>query len=83
DHPVVLQRNLFLQLRFFRRFGMSKAECISIITSANARILGIENILGTVEKGKLASLIVWNGDPFSLESYPITVIAEGEIVYKA
>jgi len=83
DHPVVLQRNLFLQLRFFRRFGMSKAECISIITSANARILGIDNILGTVEKGKLASLIVWNGDPFSLESYPITVIAEGEIVYKA
>ncbi|RLF20202.1 MAG: imidazolonepropionase [Thermoprotei archaeon] len=83
DHPVVLQRNLFLQLRFFRRFGMSKSECISIITSANARILGINDTLGTIERGKLASIIVWNGDPFSLDSYPIMVIAEGKVVYKA
>ncbi len=77
DHPVVLQRNLFLQLRFFRRFGMSKAECISLITYNNAKILGIDNILGTLEPGKWASFVVWNGDPFSLESYPILVVGEG------
>ncbi len=83
DHPVVLQRNLFLQLRFFRRFGMSRAECISVITSKNARILGLDDILGKLEPGKWASMILWNGDPFSLESYPIMAIAEGRVVYKS
>jgi len=82
DHPVILQRNIFLQLRFFRRFGMSKAECISLLTLNNAKILGIENKLGTIEKGKWASMIVWNGDPFSLESYPTIVIGEGKILHE-
>ena len=82
DHPVVLQRNLFLQLRFFRRFGMDKAEAISLITYNNAKILGIDNILGTLEPGKWASFIVWNGDPFNLDSYPILVIGEGKELYK-
>ncbi len=81
DHPVVLQRNLFLQLRFFRRFGMSKEKAISLITGNAADIIGAENI-GKIKKGNLASLIVWNGDPFSLDSYPIMSIGEGKIVYE-
>ena len=82
DHPVVLQRNLFLQLRFFRRFGMSRAECISLITYNNAKILGIDNVLGTLEPGKWASFVVWNGDPFSLESYPVLVVGEGRELHR-
>ena len=27
-------------------------------------------------------MIGWNGDPFSITSYPILVIGEGKIVYK-
>lgn len=82
DHPVVLQRNLHLQLRFFRRFGMSKEECISLITYNNAKILGIDDRLGTLEPGKWASFTVWNGDLFSLESYPVLVVGEGKILHK-
>ncbi len=82
DHPVVLQRNLFLQLGFFRRFGMSKAERISLITYNNAKILGIDNVLGTLEPGKWASFVAWNGDPFSLESYPVLVVGEGVVLHR-
>ncbi len=78
DHPVTLQRNLYLQLRFFLRFGMSKSEAISIITKNNAEILGIGDALGTLERGKLASFVVWNGDPFELSSHPIYVVGEGK-----
>ena len=81
DHPVVLQRNLYLQLRFFRRFGMSRDECISLITYNNAKILGIDNVVGSLEPGKWASFVVWNGDPFSLESYPILVVGEGKVLH--
>jgi imidazolonepropionase-like amidohydrolase len=80
DHPVTCQRNFFLQLRYFVRFGMSRAEAIGIITRNNAEILGLKD-LGTVENGKLASLVLWNEDPFKLESYPLMAIGEGDILY--
>ena len=82
DHPVMLQRNLYLQLRFFRRFGMSKSECISLITYNAAKILQIDDKLGTIEPGKWASFIVWNNDPFTLDSYPILVVGEGKILHE-
>ena len=81
DHPVVLQRNLYLQLRFFRRFGMSKEESISLISGNSADILDLKNI-GKLKKGYFASLVVWNGDPFSMDSYPMMVIGEGKIVHE-
>ncbi len=81
DHPVVLQRNLHLQLRYFRRFGMSRPESISLITGTAADILGLKNI-GKIRKGALASLLVWNDEIFSLESYPTMVIGEGKILYE-
>ena len=81
DHPVVLQRNLYLQLRFFRRFGMSREESIALISGNSADILGLKNI-GKVKKGYLASLVVWNGEPFSMESWPTMAIGEGKVVYE-
>jgi imidazolonepropionase-like amidohydrolase len=81
DHPVILQRNIFYTLRHLLRFGLSKAEAISKITREAAEIVGIQTI-GQIKPGFKASLTVWNGDPFSLLSYPIMVIAEGKIVYR-
>jgi imidazolonepropionase-like amidohydrolase len=83
DHPVILQRLLLLQLRWFLRAGLSKQQALEIITRKNAQILGIGDILGTLEPGKWASYVCWNGDPFALESYPVAVYAEGKVVYKA
>jgi len=82
DHPLILQRNLYLQLRFFIRYGMSRSEAISLITLNNAKILGVDDKLGSLEKGKWASFTVWKGDPFTLESYPILVVAEGNVVFE-
>ena len=48
---------------------------------AHARILGIDNILGTLEKGKWASFTGWNGDPFDLTSYPVAVYGEGKLLF--
>lgn len=81
DHPIILQRNMFYTVRHLLRFGLSKSDAISKITSEAADIIGAQNI-GQVKPGYKASLIVWNGDPFSFSSYPILVIGEGQIVYK-
>jgi len=81
DHPVILQRNMFYTLRHLLRFGLSKADAISKITKEAAEIIG-ERQLGQIKPGFKASIIVWNGDPFSLSSYPILVIAEGRTAYR-
>jgi len=81
DHPVVLSRQLFLQTRWFLRAGLSKSQVIEIITRQNARILGIDKFLGTLEKGKWASFTCWNNDPFELSSFPATVYGEGQMLY--
>jgi len=83
DHPVILQRLLLLTLRWFLRAGLSKEQALQIITRKNAEILGIDDVLGTLEEQKWASFVCWSGDPFSLESYPLAVYAEGKLIYEA
>ena len=81
DHPVTPSRNLLLTTRWFVRHGLSKQEAIEIISRRNARVLGVDRLLGTLEKGKWASFSCWNGDPFDLTSYPVAVYGEGEPVF--
>jgi imidazolonepropionase-like amidohydrolase len=81
DHPVILQRNMFYTLRHLSRFGISRAEALSRITSDAADIIGINNI-GQIRPGFKSSFIIWNGDPFSLLNYPIMVVAEGKIAFQ-
>jgi len=47
---------------------MPKAKAISKIAKESAEIIGA-NDLGKIKPGIISSLIVWNGDPFSLDSY--------------
>jgi imidazolonepropionase-like amidohydrolase len=83
DHPVIPQRNLLLELRWFIRCGLNRQDAVEIITRRNAQILGVEKILGTLDKGKWASFSCWNGDPFDITRYPLVVIAEGEVVFES
>ena len=81
DHPVTLARQLLLQTRWFLRAGFSKQQAIALVSRKNARILGIDDRVGTLEKGKWASFICWSGDPFDLASYPAAVYGEGELLF--
>jgi imidazolonepropionase-like amidohydrolase len=81
DHPVTLSRQLLLQTRWFMRAGLSKQQAIELISRRNAKILGLDDRLGTLDKGKWASFVCWNGDPFDLASYPVAVFGEGELLY--
>ena len=81
DHPVTLARQLFLQTRWFVRAGLSKQQAIELVSYKNARILSIDDRLGTLEKGKWASFICWSGDPFDLANYPAAVYGEGKLLF--
>lgn len=81
DHPVSQARNLFTQTRWFIRAGLSKQQAVELISRCNAEILGLDRMLGTLRKGRWASFVCWNGDPFDLTRYPVAVFAEGLQVY--
>ncbi len=80
DHPVILTTWLKDSLKFFLMHGMKEEDAISLITRKNAEILGINDILGSVESGKKASLLIWKNDPFKIGSMPAVVMAEGKII---
>jgi imidazolonepropionase-like amidohydrolase len=82
DHPIILQRTLLLTLRWFLRAGLSKQQALEIITRSNAELLGVDDVLGTLDPMKWASFVCWNGDPFNMASYPVAVYAEGELIYR-
>ena len=58
--------------------GFTPSQVVQIMTSNGARILGVQQTLGTVEPGKLADLVVLHGD---LTADP-AVIRQPTIVFK-
>ncbi|MEO5603741.1 MAG: amidohydrolase family protein [Cyclobacteriaceae bacterium] len=55
----------FRELELFHEAGMSAMNIIQAATIRNARFLRIEERLGTIEKGKLADLILLEGNPLA------------------
>jgi imidazolonepropionase-like amidohydrolase len=66
-----------------RRVGIdvNRGRAIRWVTANAAWVLGIEDRVGTIETGKVADLVVWSGDPFSVYSKAEKVFIEGELVY--
>ncbi len=55
------QRNFELLLEA----GLTPVQAVQVVSANGAKILGVDDELGTVEAGKLADIIVLNGDPAS------------------
>jgi imidazolonepropionase-like amidohydrolase len=69
---------LWREIKAHVDMGMPPARAISAATRVGARILGRGQDLGTIEPGKLADVIVVNGNPL----FDITALAHVETVVK-
>jgi imidazolonepropionase-like amidohydrolase len=65
------------------RVGMTipPEHAIAWITLNAARALGIDARTGSLARGKMADLVVWSGNPFSVYSLPEQVYIDGALVY--
>jgi hypothetical protein len=62
--------------------GLSSDDVLKAVTIVPARMLGADDLIGSIEKGKLASFVVLNDDPFKLSTKVEFVYADGKLVYE-
>lgn len=62
------------------RYGLAFEDALGLITIDAARILGIDDRVGSLEVGKDADLALYDGDPFEYTSHCVGVVIEGEVV---
>jgi imidazolonepropionase-like amidohydrolase len=56
-------------------------RAIRWITANAAQSLGILDRTGTLEEGKMADVVIWNGNPFSVYARADQVFVDGALVY--
>jgi len=80
----VTHYNTWREMDYVVRYGgLTQARAFHAATQANARILGLDRITGSVEPGKAADLVVLHANPlddFRAFTNPRMVIARGAIV---
>ncbi|QYU69036.1 amidohydrolase [Leptolyngbya sp. 15MV] len=59
------------------------AEVIRWITLNPARAMGIDSMTGSLAAGKMADVVLWNGNPLSVYSRPEKVWVDGALLYDA
>lgn len=62
--PFATQYNMWREVYFFqKRVGVSNAYALSVATLNNAKVVGVDDVTGTIEKGKCADMIVMSRNP--------------------
>ncbi|WP_245683937.1 amidohydrolase family protein [Rhodohalobacter halophilus] len=62
--------------------GLGMENALYSITAGAANILGIDDRVGSLERGKDADIAMFDGDPFEYLTKVQGVIIDGEVVYK-
>ncbi|MBP7706997.1 MAG: amidohydrolase family protein [Candidatus Aminicenantes bacterium] len=62
------------------RSGLSSEAALRALTVAPAEIFGVADRLGSLEKGKHADIVIWDGDPILTPARARAVIVGGRVV---
>lgn len=80
DHPENPIQYLPVTAGLAVRGGMPPEEAIKAITINPARICGIADRVGSIEKGKDADFVLFKGSPFDVTSKPEAVFIDGRLI---
>jgi imidazolonepropionase-like amidohydrolase len=80
DDEAAPRSSLLEMARAAVRGGLTREEALAAVTLAPARILGLDGQIGSVQAGRDADLVLFNGDPLSHATRVIGVMVRGVIV---
>ncbi len=68
-----------------RRIGLdiTDGDTVGWITLNAAKAMGIDAMTGSLETGKMADVVLWNGNPLSVYSRPEKVWVDGALLFDA
>jgi len=61
--------------------GASEEEALKMITINPAWIVGVDDRVGSIETGKDADIVIWDGYPLSSTGVPNKVLIDGEVYF--
>ncbi|HCO73976.1 MAG TPA: amidohydrolase [Clostridium sp.] len=80
DHPVIPLQYISLCAALAAREGMDEEEALRSITINPARAINADHRVGSIEIGKDADIIIYNGHPFDLRNTVKLVMIDGKVV---
>lgn len=82
DSPVIPLEYLPMAAALAHKAGLEEMEALKCISINAAEILGVDDRIGSIEVGKDADLVVWEGHPFDLQARVAFTLINGEVVYQ-
>jgi imidazolonepropionase-like amidohydrolase len=82
DHPVVPIHFLIHQATLAVKEGLSPVTALRAVTINPARIIGVDDRLGSLSVGKDADLVIWSGDPLDVMSRAERAFLDGREIYR-
>ena len=80
--PGVAGQWLLIDAAIARGHGMSEADVLRAVTLSPAEVLGVADRMGSLEVGKDADVVVFDGDPLSIRTWASRVYVDGHLVYE-
>lgn len=82
DFPVIPHYALFYSAQMAVRRGLSEETALKAMTVNSAKILGLEDRVGSLKKGKDADLVITDREVFDPRFKVLMTIINGKIVYE-
>jgi imidazolonepropionase-like amidohydrolase len=82
DHPVVPINFLVHQAALSVKHGLDRDTALRALTINPARIMGVDDRLGSIEPGKDADVVIWSGDPLDVLSRVTRALMDGAEIYR-
>ncbi|MBB5956485.1 imidazolonepropionase-like amidohydrolase [Saccharothrix tamanrassetensis] len=82
DHPVVPIHFLVHQATLAVKEGLDRAVALASITVNPARIMGLDDRVGSLRPGLDGDVVIWSGDPLDVMSRALRVFVDGREVYR-
>ncbi len=79
DHPVIPIQYLGICAALAVREGLDEETAIKALTFNPAHILGVDQELGSIEPGKKADIVIYDGHPLEVKSRVRQVLVDGII----